>query len=438
MMPWGKLREWSRLLSEYAVAQLLIQLLAVLAGLWIVNMLPVREYALYAFALSIFTFLTVFSDLGVSSALLYYRREVRIAGTAMAPYVRAAFALRRSLLAVGSVAGLAFLGLTGRERGFGLPELAATGAMLVVGVWFQVSASLGLVLLRLEGAYRDSYIAEASGNALRLLGVGALWLVSAPIAWLAMLTGAAGSFLCGRLTARRLNAIAGNEPTAAAAQDTVPARAIVRYILPTLPGAVYFSIQAPLTVWLSAHFAGTQSIAEVGALGRLGLIFGLVSGFMGAVLVPRLSAVTDSRHYLRRYLQYWAVLAAFGAAVVVLAAAVPEWFLFLLGDAYRELRHDLLIVAGASVLGSWGGYVVAINNARGWVRWQPAALAVFVALQAVLVAALDLSSTLGVLYFGFWSSFAGLIPQLLVNAAGFLRPAWVIVRGPDAPASKKL
>lgn len=423
-----KLWEWSRLFSEYAVAQAVIQLLGVLAGLWLVNLLPVREYALYAFALSIFTFVTVFSDLGVSSALLYFRREVRIANTPFAPYVHAAFVLRRGLLAVGALAGLALLALMGRQRGFGVTQLLSIGAVLVVGAWFQVSASMGLMLLRLEGVYRDSYLAEAAGNALRLFGVALIWLLSTPIAWLAMLTGVAGSYGCGTLAGRRVRVIAEREPISGHRGGETSGRDIVRYILPTLPSAAYFSIQAPLTVWLSAYFAGTQSIAEVGALGRLGMIFGLVSGFMGTVLIPRFSVMTDPRHYLRRYLELWAVLAVFGAGVVLVAAAVPDWFLLLLGHSYRGLEEGVLIVASSSVFGTWGSYAVAINSARGWVRLQPAALALFVVIQVVLAAVLDLSSTRGVLHFGMWSAIAGLGVQVAINATGFLRPAWVIVR----------
>ena len=186
------------------------------------------------------------------------------------------------------------------------------------------------------------------------------------------------------------------------------------------PSAAYFSIQGPLTVWLSAYFAGTQSVAEVGALGRLGLIFGLLSGFIGAVLIPRLSVVTDDAHYLRRYLQFWLVLAAFGAGVVALALAVPHWLLWLLGDAYSGLRDGVLVVAVTAVLTSWGGYVVGINNARGWVRLQPVAVAIFAAIQVTLVAVLDLSSTIGVLYYGLWSSLAGLLLQATINVVGFL------------------
>lgn len=425
MKRWAKIREWSRVFSEYAIAQAAIQLLGVLAGLWLVNLLPVREYALYTLALSILTFLSIFSDLGISSALVYFRRETRSAQAPFTPYVRAALALRRGLLAIGALAGLTFMLIIGPDRGFRTSELIVVGAVLIAAVWIQVGASIALLQLRLEGLYRASYLAEFLGNALRLLGVAAMWLATAPLAWLAMLTGAAGSLVVGIFAGRNVPRIEDAPSGNAVPSGPTPIHGIVRYMLPMSLSAAYFSIQGPLTVWLSAYFAGTNSIAEVGALGRLGIIFSLVSGFMGTVLIPRLSAVTDDAHYLRRYLQCWAVLLPFGIGVIALAYVVPNWLLLLLGNAYSDLADGLLLIAASAALNTWGGYIVAINNARGWVRHQPAVLAIFATIQVSLIMVLNLSSTIGVLYYGLLSSMAGLILQFAINMAGFLKPAWV-------------
>jgi O-antigen/teichoic acid export membrane protein len=395
----------------------------------------VREYALYTLALSILTFLSIFSDLGISSALVYFRRETRSAQAPFAPYVRAARALRRGLVAIGALAGLTFMLIIGPDRGFGTSELIVVGAVLVAAVWIQVGASIALLQLRLEGLYRTSYLAEFFGNALRLLGVAAMWLATAPLAWLAMLTGAAGSLVvsifAGRNVPRIEHAPLGN----AAPSGPTPINGIVRYVLPMSLSAAYFSVQGPLTVWLSAYFAGTNSIAEVGALGRLGIIFSLVSGFMGTVLIPRLSAVTDDAHYLRRYLQCWAVLLPFGIGVIALAYLAPDWILLLLGGAYSGLADGVLLIAISAALSTWGGYIIGINNARGWVRHQPVLLMAYALVQILLIAWLDLSTTIGVLYFGIWSSIAGLIMQAGVNVTGFLKPAWVTVRGVRGAAS---
>lgn len=419
------LGRWARLFSEYTAAQGAVQLLGVVSGLLIVNLLPVREYALYTFALSVFTFLAVFSDLGVNSALIYFRRETRIAGTAFAPYVAAAFRLRYVLLALGACAALVFMVLVGRERDFTTLELSAVGAVLVAAVWVQVGASIALLQLRLEGSYRESYWAEILGNGARLLAVAMMWASMAALASVAMIAGAFGSLVTSLFARRAVRRTEATATDGEAAYPGEPMKGIARYLVPMSVSAVYYSIQSPLIVWLSVLFAGTRSIAEVGALGRLGIIFGLVSGFMGVVLLPRLSAVSDEAIYLRRYFQCWLVLILFGVAVIALAYCAPGWFLLLLGDAYRDLERGVLLIAIGSVLSTLGGFAVGINNARGWVRHLPLAVAVFALAQASLILVLDLSTTTGVLYFGLWSAVAGLFLQLVLNLLGFFRPEWV-------------
>jgi O-antigen/teichoic acid export membrane protein len=427
MKPWAKIGKLSRLASEYAGAQAVIQFLGIASGLLIVNFLPVREYALYALALSVLTFLSVFSDLGLSGALLFFRRETRKTHAAFFPYINATLRIRRGLLLAGAAVAVTFVFVIGSGRGFDSSHLAAVSVATVVVVWFQVSASIGLLMLRLEAMYRESYLAEGLGNAVRLLGVGAMVASSALFAWVAMLPGLAGAIATNAVARRSLNMAGEHSGVNSHAAASPPYRDLMRYILPTSVSTAYYSIQAPLVIWLSAVFSGTETIAEVGALGRLGAVMGLVTGFMGTVLFPRLAAVTDDALYLRRFLQFWVVLIAFSVVVVGCAIAVPKWFLWLLGSSYSDLSEGFVIVTITSVLGTWGGYVVSVNNARGWVRPQPVLVAVYAAIQIALIAILDLGSTIGVLGFGLLSSVAGLVLHSGVSAVGFLRPELVRV-----------
>src|SRR5262249_17588718 len=135
-------------------------------------------------------------------------------------------------------------------------------------------------------------------------------------------------------------------------------RQILRYLLPTLPAALYFTVQGPLLVWLAATFGSVRTIAEVGAVGRLGLAGGLFSGLIGTVFVPRLARLTDDRTYLVRFLQFGAVLAAVAAAMTVAAALVPDLFLFLLGPHYSGLRSELVLVVAGAGFSLLDGYLV--------------------------------------------------------------------------------
>ncbi|MBW8767197.1 MAG: oligosaccharide flippase family protein, partial [Geodermatophilales bacterium] len=257
-----RLRRWTKILSAYFTTQTLTQLLGIASGLLFVNFMPVREFALYTLAFSVITFFNFVSDLGSTTSLVYFFRHAQGAREEVGRYVAAVMSLRRLafLLGAGAVL-LAFPRIAG-TKGFGLRESLPATAGILLCVWFQVSSSVRVLALRLADRYGLSYRAELTGGGVRLLlalilvACGWLW------AWLGVLVsscGAAATALVARLG-----------PETRTQADLRPyRRKILRYLLPSLPSAVYFSLQGPLTVWLATTFGSTRNMAEVGALGRL-------------------------------------------------------------------------------------------------------------------------------------------------------------------------
>jgi hypothetical protein len=303
-------------------------------------------------------------------------------------------------------------------KGFGLTEaLLATGGVLLC-VWFQIGSSLRVLALRLADRYGVSYRAEMAGGVARLVIAAALVATARLEAWLGVLASAAGS-------ATVVSLARPASPKTVAADLKPYRRKVWRYLLPTLPSAVYFALQGPLTVWLAATFGATRNIAEVGALSRLGLLVGIFSSLTGVVFLPRLARITDERLYRRRALQFGTALSGVALAMLAAAAVAPGLFLLLLGPHYAGLHRELLLVVAGAGLTLLDGYVVSLNLARSWTRWQGLAVASLIAVQAALVALLPLSTTAGVLTFNVLGSAAALAGQLVIVTLGFTRPAWV-------------
>jgi hypothetical protein len=126
-----------------------------------------------------------------------------------------------------------------------------------------------------------------------------------------------------------------------------------------------------------------------------------------------------------RALQFGAALAAVALAMLAAAAIAPNLFLFLLGQSYSGLRRELLLVVAGAGVHLLDGYLVGVNFARAWTRWQGLAVASLVAVQVGLVAVLPLSTTAGVLVFNLLGGGAALIVQLAIVGLGFTRPQWV-------------
>lgn len=417
--PPPSLRRWLGILSAYFTAQTLTQIAGLLAGLLFVNFMPVREFALYTLAASVIGFFGFASDLGSTSSLLYFFQKSAFARNPerFAAYFAAVLSLRRTAFVVGSVLVLAVFPVTALGQGFSAVEALFAAAGILLAVWYQIGASLELLALRLDDRYGRSYGAEMLGAFLRLLLAVFLVLVGWLKAALALLVSAAGSAAVGWAARREV------EPASEALGPY--RREVLRYLLPTLPGALYFSIQGPLVIWLAASFGSTQNIAEVGALGRLGLMVGLFSGLAGVVFLPRLARVTDESVYRRRYLQFGAALVGLAAALVAATALLPDLLLRLVGPHYAGLHRELVLAVSAATLSLPGGFAVGVNNARAWTRWQTLAVVALVASQALFALVLPLGTTAGLLTFNLLSAAVGLAVQLAITAIGFVRPARV-------------
>ncbi len=416
----AKAREWVGILSAYFTAQTLTQLLGIATGLLFINFLPVREFAFYTLATSILNFFSFATDLGSTASLLHFFRETKSTGEPFGDYFRAVLSLRRGVFAAGALAVLVAFPLMASAKGFGTVESLAALAGILLGVWFQIASSLHLLALRLHGRYNPSYRAELLGAALRLVLATALVAAALLQAWLAVLVSAAGSLLVSRLADSELAHPPATSP------DLKPFRLrVVRYLLPTLPGALFFSIQGPLVVWLAATFGEARNVAEVGALSRLGLIVGLLSGLIGAVLLPRLAAITEDARYRRRCLQYGLLLALAALALLAAAALLPQLFLMLLGPNYKGLHRELLLIVAGSGVALLGSYVMSVNFARGWTRFQTVTVVLELAAQVVFVQIVPLSTTSGVLRFTLLSAVTALALQVVLLELGFRRPSWV-------------
>ena len=414
------LREWAGVFSSYFATQGLTQATGLAAGLLLVNFLPVGEFAFYTLATSVLTFFFFTTDLGSTSSLLYFFHDSAKKEKPFEPYVAALFSLRRTAFVLGAVGIVAIFPLVAMGEGYGGAEVALATAAVLTAVWFQMEAGIRILALRLGGRYGPSYLAEMASGVARLVLAAGMVAGGLRYGWLAMATTALAAALMALLT-RRAYASAHWTTGEIAGQR----RAIVRYLLPTLPGAAYYSVQGPLIIWLAATFGSTTTIAEAGALGRLALVLSIFSGLTSVIFLPRLARIADERTYRRRFGQFGGFLLFLVAALLAAAWLRPGAFLILIGPHYDGLNRELLLAVAGAGVSLLGGYVVGVNVARSWTRWTSGAVVLLIATQAVLVAVLPLDTTAGVLAFGLMSTSFGLLAQLVVTASGFLRPQWV-------------
>jgi O-antigen/teichoic acid export membrane protein len=414
---WDRCRRWAGILAAFFTFQTAVQVSGILAGLLVVRSLSVVEFAQYALATSLLGFLVLVSNLGASSALVFYFRETAHEPTAFGRYYRAVLSVRRMLLAgVLPAVAVGFLWMGGRN-GFPRGSLALCLLVVAADALVLISVTGQTTSLRLHTRSTEAYRAELAGAVTRLvlvaavLGIGWRWAVPA------LLATVAGDFVA------RVLSRPGSHP---GESDTgVERRRIWRYLAPTLPSEVFAAFQGPLILWVAAVAGSTQGVAEVGALSRLAQLFALLSTLAALVFLPRLAAIPDDDVYRERFLQFAAALAGLAAAILIACWFGADLLLLALGSGYAGLRREMLLSVATSGIVVLASYGIWVNAARSWKRWQiPLALAT-VAFQAAYVVSFPFRTTADFLWFGLWSAAVMAVAQLGNAVVGCYRPRWV-------------
>jgi O-antigen/teichoic acid export membrane protein len=418
-LPFGTARRWTKVAGTFFAVHLMQQVAAMATGLLFTRTLSVDEFAIYTIATSALLTFSFATDLGSSSALLHFFHQSQLGKEPYANMVNAVLSLRRWMFLAGTPVAVGALTIWGRSEGLTPPMIALTCVLVLATVWVQVQGTTRIVILRLEGAFAHSYRAEVTAALARLAAAGLLIAIGFRDATSALATALVSAIVLTWM------AHGGRVPPAVAPVAALQ-RKVVRYLAPALPSAVYFAVQGQFLVWCAAWFGNDLSlVANIGALGRLGLIVGAFGGLSQVMFLPRLVKIADERLFVRRMVQFGSVLVAVAGGLFLASIAAPSAFLWLIGPSYASLSHELPLIVLASGLGLLGAYFGAVASARSWNRLQPAALMLLIVVQALLIAWLPLDTTFGVAWFGLAAAVVGVVTQGLIVTLGLVRPSWV-------------
>lgn len=409
-----------RLASEYTVAQMAARSLAAISGLILVRLLPLSEYGFYTLLLSVFTFICTFSDLGATESLSFFRRRASIKNKPWSHYFHAVMRFRSSVFLIGFIVGAVYILYTAQPIGQGSLSIFAGVLLMGLAAWFSIQFNIISYILKLEQKFRKAYLLDIGNESVKLVVIFLIWILGGATALAGILSIAAGALgtalLAGKISQITISESLPPSPSRIRRSTLV----LLKQVLPTFPGSLHFALQGVLVAWLAVYYGPIGNLAEVGALGRIGVIISIIAGFTSTVFIPRLIAITDEFIFLKRYLMWGAVIGFAGTAIIFAVWIFPSGLLFLLGQSYSGLHTELLVTAATAVIGTWGAFAFNINRARGWVKYQFYSVPFIVAGQFFLFFLLDFSETIGVLLFSLGTFLIGFIYQLLLNFFGFL------------------
>lgn len=362
----ARARAARRLLYLFLVG--VAQLLAFLAGILVIRTMPKTDYAAYAAAVAAISAAGVIADSGIGATLMS-----RMAGTVAGSLdrsglMRAALIARRRvsvlvLVAVSVALVVVFTGLRVH------PIVTAAAVVLVaVIVSNSLVRTLYVVDLQLQRRFVPIVGADAAAAAFRLALVGLAAVLSLRTGYVTIVY--LGVFLLASLLqtaiARRFSGF-----RTGSAGDPGPHTAVFRAAFrTTAPWTVLMIAGEQLINLLLTAYGNAAAIAEISALTRYSLVFGLVVSVIGNIVTAAIAHAARDRRALGSVFRR----ATAGGLIISIAYVVGVWLfrgplLGLLGPGYQHLDGVFLLLAIASAVQFFGTYVLgATTHARGWLR----------------------------------------------------------------------
>jgi O-antigen/teichoic acid export membrane protein len=412
----------ARVVGSFAIVQGAVQIVGFLSGILLVRQLEQREYAYFTIANTMQGTLNVLADIGISIGLVSIGGRVWHDRHRFGQLVNTALGLRRKLGAVAVVLVTPIVYFMLAKNGASAGYTAILIALLLFGLVIQLSIGVLSAVPRLRSDVTRIQTIDMTGAVARFLVLAALMYLFLNGA-VALAVGSAILLLQYWMLRRYVAGVVDlNAP------ENEEDRAAMRgFIRSQAANAVFFCLQGQITVFLISFFGHVNSVAEVGALGRLAMIFAVLSNLLANVFAPAFARCQSLRKLRWEYAAIVGGVACFSLVVIGAAALFPREFLFVLGNKYAHLERELLLMVGGAVITAMAGTLWALNSAKAWIAGSWLYIPLTLATQLALIPFTDFSSVSGVLVFNLVSAIPSLVLNLILSFLGFRK--WRLAAG---------
>jgi len=399
----------ARIIGNFAIVQAVVQIIGFLSGILLVRTLEQREYAYFTIANTMQGTINLLADIGISVGLVSIGGRVWQDRHRFGQLISTALSVRRKLGAVAIIIVTPVLYFLLVKNGASFFYTAVLIVVVLAGLLIQLSLGVLDVVPRLRSDIARIQSIDLTGAIARLLVLVTLmyFFLNAGVA----VAVATATLLLQYAMLRKYVAGVIDLDAPENAEDRA---AMFGFIRKLAANAVFYCLQGQITVFLISFFARrTSSVAEVGALGRLAMIFAVLSNLLTNVFVPAFARCQSARKLRWLYAAIIGSVSAFSLLVLCGAEIFPDQFLFVLGSKYAHLHRELLLMVGGAVLSALTGTFWALNASKAWVAGSWLYIPLTLAAQIALIPYTDFSSVMGVLTFNLISA----IPNLLLNIA---------------------
>lgn len=401
-------------LGRFTSVQVVVQVIGIASGILLVRTLSKEEYAYFTIAATMQAAMNVLADSGITSALSATGGKVWNNRVLFGQLISTALYLRRypAVASIIVITPLMLWLLNGNGASISSAILIATAVLS--GFYFQITDGVLIIVPRLFSQIRRIQHIDLASALFRLILILIAYalLLNAATAVIA----AAASFGMQYYFLKRWVAKDINIRSRISHEDK---HTILRIVRSQAPHAVYFCIQGQISIWLISIFGDASGVAEVGALGRITVIFTIMNTILSSIALPRFARCQTKSALVGKYWQILGIYSLLSLALLAFVIFIPGVFLWILGKNYAHLNVELILMTLSAVLYTMLGTIWSINASRAWILSAWASIPVGIIAQILLLSILNVSTVKGVLLFNILLTLPGFIMHGYRSYAGF-------------------
>jgi O-antigen/teichoic acid export membrane protein len=405
----------ARIVGNFAIVQAVVQIIGFLSGILLVRSLSQGEYAYFTIANTMQGTINLLADIGISVGLISIGGRVWHDRHRFGQLINTALRLRKKLGALAIVVVTPIMYSMLVKNGASISYTVILIVIVLAGLLIQLSLGVLSVVPRLRSDIGRIQLIDLTGAIVRFLFLAALLFVflDAGVA-----VAVATAVLLLQYVMLRTYAVGVVDLDAPENADD--RREMIRLTKHLAPNAVFYCLQGQITIFLISFFGHRASaVAEVGALGRLAMLFTVLSNLLANVFVPAFARCQERRRLWWLFAGIVGAVTLFSALIMLAAQIFPQQFLFVLGNKYSHLDRELLLMVGGAAFGAIAGTLWALNASKAWVAGSWLYIPLTLGTQLALIPFTDFSSVIGVLTFNLFSVIPSLLLNIVLSYRGF-------------------
>ncbi|HYX18486.1 MAG TPA: polysaccharide biosynthesis protein [Nostoc sp.] len=386
--------------------QLVVQALGFASGILIVRTLNKTEYSYFLIANAIQSTIDLMSDFGITIALNSIGGQVWKDTDKFSQLISTAFFIRRYLIIISTIVISPLLFFLLSNNGASLNTSIFLILTILLELQFYSTNKILGVVPRLYSEINQIQRLDLITSFTRLIGILVAYLLgmnAVTAACCSTLASGVHSFFLSRWV---VNIITPNSPVSSDYKLKIWSLIKTQFLTTT-----FYSFQGQITIWLISIFGKNTTIAEVGALSRLGVILTIINPVINSIIVPSYARCHSIKLLQKRYWQLVLIFLIVSGCLLLLFTNLSQQFIWILGSQYAHLNNEIVLIMTSSLITSLTTMIWSLNYAKAWVNESWLIIPSTIMTQMLLLLVLDISTVRGIILFSLFSA----IPPLVVN-----------------------